>query len=71
MSVQAFMPETNGGAQTELRHGLAVRCWGRGAPLVLLHGGMGSWTHWGRNIGALARKFTVITLDMPGYGDSS
>jgi len=70
MSAQAFMPGINKSAPIELRQGLAVRCWGRGAPLVLLHGGMGSWTHWGRNIGALARKFTVITFDMPGYGDS-
>lgn len=70
MSAQAFMPGINESAPIELRQGLAVRCWGRGAPLVLLHGGMGSWTHWGRNIGALARKFTVITFDMPGYGDS-
>jgi len=71
MSAQAFMPEMNGGASTELRHGLAVRYWGKGAALVLLHGGMGSWTHWCRNIGTLARKFRVIALDMPGYGDSA
>lgn len=71
MSVQAFMPGMSGGAPTELRHGLAVRYWGKGAALVLLHGGMGSWTHWCRNIGALARKFTVIALDMPGYGNSA
>jgi pimeloyl-ACP methyl ester carboxylesterase len=70
MSVQAFMPGMNEVAPTEVRHGLAVRYWGTGAPLVLLHGGMGSWTHWGRNIGALASKFTVIAIDMPGYGDS-
>jgi 2-hydroxy-6-oxonona-2,4-dienedioate hydrolase len=50
--------------------GLAVRTWGEGAPLVLLHGGMGSWNHWSRNIDALAQRFTVHALDMPGYGDS-
>ena len=22
------------------------RAWGGGVPLVLLHGGFGSWTHW-------------------------
>jgi pimeloyl-ACP methyl ester carboxylesterase len=54
----------------EMRHGLAVRRWGSGAPLVLLHGGMGSWTHWCRNIPALADRFAVIAIDMPGYGDS-
>lgn len=71
MSVQPFMPEMNVGAATELRHGLAVRYWGEGPALVLLHGGMGSWTHWCRNIAALARRFRVIALDMPGYGDSA
>jgi hypothetical protein len=28
--------------------------WGDGEPLVLLHGGSGSWTHWLRNVQALA-----------------
>src|SRR5689334_12155643 len=50
--------------------GLAVRTWGSGEPLVLLHGGMGSWNHWSRNIDALARRYAVHALDMPGYGDS-
>lgn len=55
---------------TETRQGLAVRYWGTGAPIVLLHGGMGSWTHWCRNIATLAGRFTVIAVDLPGYGDS-
>ncbi len=40
-------------------------------PLVLFHGGTGSWTHWYRNVAALACKFTVIAVDLPGYGDSN
>jgi pimeloyl-ACP methyl ester carboxylesterase len=47
------------------------RSWGDGAPLVLLHGGYGSWTHWLRNIEALARHWTVIAPDLPGLGDSA
>ncbi|WP_162247352.1 alpha/beta fold hydrolase [Devosia sp. Root635] len=47
------------------------RAWGGGPPLVLLHGGHGSWTHWLRNIEALARTHRVIVPDMPGYGDSA
>jgi len=43
---------------------------GDGAPLILLHGGMGSINHWHRNFDALAKHFTVHALDMPGYGDS-
>ena len=48
-------------------------CWrqfGDGPPLVLLHGGHGSWLHWARNIQALATRFTVWVADLPGYGDS-
>jgi pimeloyl-ACP methyl ester carboxylesterase len=46
------------------------RLWGSGAPLVLLHGGYGSWTHWLRNVESLAARYTVIAPDMPGLGDS-
>ncbi len=40
-------------------------------PVVLLHGGSGSWRHWLRNIPALMRDRRVIAVDMPGYGDSA
>ena len=40
---------------------------GQGDPLVLLHGGHGSWLHWLRNIEALGRSRTVWVPDMPGY----
>src|SRR5699024_1978152 len=46
------------------------RCWGKGPPLILLHGAYGSWTHWLRNIEALATQCCVIAPDMPGFGDS-
>lgn len=43
----------------------------RSAPLVLLHGGSGSWTHWVRNITALLDAgFDVWAADLPGFGDS-
>ncbi|MFI5446279.1 alpha/beta fold hydrolase [Polaromonas sp. UC242_47] len=48
-------------------------CWrrfGEGPPLVLVHGGHGSWLHWVRNIETLAQRFTVWVPDLPGYGDS-
>jgi pimeloyl-ACP methyl ester carboxylesterase len=46
------------------------RGWGAGAPVLLLHGASGSWTHWIRNIGPLAARFRVWAPDMPGFGDS-
>jgi len=48
------------------------RCWGEGRPVVLLHGGSGSWTHWIRNIPALlANGCQVWAPDLPGFGDSA
>ncbi len=40
-------------------------------PLILLHGGHGSWEHWARNIESLAEHFHVFVPDMPGFGESS
>jgi pimeloyl-ACP methyl ester carboxylesterase len=46
--------------------------WGEGRPVVLLHGGAGSWTHWVRNIAPLARAgCRVCVPDLPGSGDSA
>ncbi|HEY3911799.1 MAG TPA: alpha/beta fold hydrolase [Stellaceae bacterium] len=47
------------------------RIWGSGPPLVLLHGGYGSWTHWVRNVLPLSRAFTVVAPDLPGLGASA
>ncbi|TWO71801.1 alpha/beta fold hydrolase [Caenimonas sedimenti] len=46
--------------------------WGDGEPLVLLHGGSGSWTHWLRNVEALAAAGRrVLAPDLPGSGESA
>ena len=42
-----------------------------GPPVVLLHGGHGSWLHWARNVQALAAFHTVWVPDLPGYGNST
>lgn len=49
---------------------MAWRSWGSGPPLVVIHGGHGSWTHWIRNVLPLAERFTVWAPDLPGYGAS-
>jgi len=41
-----------------------------GQPLVLLHGGSGSWNHWVRNVLPLSQTRAVWALDTPGLGDS-
>lgn len=51
-------------------HRTIWREWGAGSPLVLVHGGSGSWTHWTRNIAALAAHRRVLAPDLPGCGES-
>ncbi len=55
---------------------LVWHAWGHSQPglppLVLLHGGSGSWTHWVRNIeGLVAAGRQVWIPDLPGFGDSA
>lgn len=47
------------------------RKWGEGPPLVLIHGGNGSWMHWVRNIQTLSTHYAVWAVDLPGFGDSA
>ena len=47
------------------------RRWGKGPPLVLLHGGSGAWSHWLRTIDTLAERYTVYAADLPGCGESA
>ncbi len=44
-----------------------VRLRGTGQPLLLLHGFSGRGTAWGSHSTALARRFRVITVDLPGH----
>jgi 2-hydroxy-6-oxonona-2,4-dienedioate hydrolase len=44
--------------------------WGNGPPLLMLHGGSGSWMHWLRQIPVLESHHTVWAADLPGMGDS-
>lgn len=50
---------------------LAVRRLGQGPALVLVHGGVGSASHWVANVEALSRRFTLAVVDLPGYGDAA
>ena len=50
--------------------GVVARIAGQGRPLLLLHGGTGSWTHWLRNMEALAQRFRIVVPDLPGMGES-
>jgi pimeloyl-ACP methyl ester carboxylesterase len=69
----AYAPRASAGLpplRQERAAGLAVTRAGDGPPLVVLHGGMGSWTHWVRNLKAFAEQFSVYAFDLPGFGAS-
>lgn len=52
-------------------HQVIWRVWGNGSPVVLLHGGSGSWNHWCRNIKTLVGlQHQVWVPDIPCFGDS-
>lgn len=63
---RACLRRTTSGAAGDI----VWRVWGSGRPLVLLHGGTGSWLHWVRNIEPLAPDFMLIVPDLPGSGES-
>ncbi|MBC7611284.1 MAG: alpha/beta fold hydrolase, partial [Polaromonas sp.] len=44
---------------------------GQGAPLLLLHGHPQTHVMWHRVAPALAQHFTVVMMDLRGYGDSA
>lgn len=47
------------------------RSWGEGRPLLLLHGGAGSWRHWIRNLEVLSPGRRILAPDLPGLGESA
>ena len=69
VEVKAVRLETTCGRGTMVWH-----CWmgpPDQTPLVLLHGGWGSWTHWIKVILPLASKRTIYVADLPGMGASA
>ena len=44
--------------------------YGRGAPVLLLHGWLGSWGYWLDTMEALGHNYRLYALDFWGFGDS-
>jgi pimeloyl-ACP methyl ester carboxylesterase len=45
--------------------------YGKGDPVILLHGGLGNGDHWSNQVPALAKHFQVIAIDSRGQGRST
>lgn len=43
---------------------------GRGKPVLFLHGWLGSWRYWMRTMEDIADKYRTYALDLWGFGDS-
>jgi pimeloyl-ACP methyl ester carboxylesterase len=50
---------------------IAYSIYGKGEPVLLLHGGLGNSGHFGFQVPALADKFQVIAIDSRGQGRST
>ena len=72
VAVQALLAQART-TTTACGDGVMVwRYWGEGRPVVLLHGGSGSWTHWVRNLQPLLLADRQVWVpDLPGFGDSA
>ena len=44
---------------------------GRGKPIILLHGWLGSWRYWVPTMQQLSMKYRCYALDLWGFGDSA
>jgi pimeloyl-ACP methyl ester carboxylesterase len=44
---------------------------GRGTPVILLHGGLANSNYWGKLVPVLARHYRVVVMDSRGHGRSS
>lgn len=71
------MPEGTGAETVTLSDGrshplpwLNMEVAGEGETVVLVHGGLGSWKHWVRNIEPLSKVCRVHALDQLAYGES-
>jgi len=44
--------------------------YGRGRPVLLLHGWLGSWELWRKTVEELGKEFRTYAVDFWGFGDS-
>ena len=75
MADAATNTDPAGGGKSGLASVNGIKLWygefGKGAPVILLHGGLANANYWGLLVRALAPHYRVIVMDSRGHGRSS
>jgi pimeloyl-ACP methyl ester carboxylesterase len=68
-------PTLPSAAQSGLAPVNGIKIWyasfGRGEPVLLIHGGLANSNYWGHQVRALQRHYRVVVMDSRGHGRSS
>jgi pimeloyl-ACP methyl ester carboxylesterase len=66
------LPSANGNGYAPI-NGIKIRyaMFGRGEPVILLHGGLANSNYWGNQVPVLAKDYRVIVIDSRVHGRSS
>jgi pimeloyl-ACP methyl ester carboxylesterase len=67
----APIPADRGGQASVNGISLHYAVYGRGSPVILLHGGLANLDYWGHQIAALKSRHMVIAMDSRGHGRST
>jgi pimeloyl-ACP methyl ester carboxylesterase len=67
----APIPADRGGQANVNGISLHYAAYGRGSPVILLHGGLANLDYWGHQIAALKSRHMVIAMDSRGHGRST
>ena len=71
-SSQAVMLDTAQGRYMSIGDvRIHYKVWGKGEPILLLHGAMEYWREWEKQIPAFAKTNKVIAVDTRGHGEST
>ncbi len=63
---------TDRGGQAQVNGiGIHYAIYGRGSPVIFLHGGLANTDYWGNQVPAVAAHHTVILMDSRGHGRST
>jgi pimeloyl-ACP methyl ester carboxylesterase len=65
------IPSTRSGQADANGISIFYAVYGKGSPVILLHGGLANADYWGNQIPALAPHHTVIVMDSRGHGRST